>query len=77
MARRNATTLPADVQAALLDAPGFLRELTHAALQEVREVVDTFVNLYNDRWPPEKNGFTTPSATREAWYAWQAQEVAA
>jgi hypothetical protein len=67
MARRNATTLPADVQAALLDAPDFLRELTHAALQEVREGVDTFVNLYNDRWPPEKNGFTTPSATRETW----------
>src|SRR5450759_5065734 len=37
MARRNATALPADVQAALLDAPDFLRELVHAALQEVLE----------------------------------------
>jgi len=26
---------------------------------------------------PEKNGFLSPSATREAWYAGQAQGVAA
>lgn len=44
---------------------------------EVREAVDMFVDLYNDQWLPEKNGFISPSATREAWYAWQAQEVAA
>jgi putative transposase len=37
MARRNAKVLPADVQETLLDAPGFLRELVHAALQEVLE----------------------------------------
>jgi hypothetical protein len=44
---------------------------------DVREAVDTFVDLYNDQWLPEKNGFISPSATREAWYARQAQEVAA
>jgi hypothetical protein len=36
MARRNATTLSANVQAALLDAPDFLRELTHAAADTKR-----------------------------------------
>lgn len=43
----------------------------------VREAVDTFVALYNDQWLPEKNGFISPSATREAWYARQARGVAA
>jgi len=37
MARRNAKVLPADVQETLTDAPDFLRELVHAALQEVLE----------------------------------------
>ena len=37
MARRNAKVLPVDLQETLLDAPGFLRELVHAALQEVLE----------------------------------------
>jgi transposase-like protein len=37
MTKRNATTQPTDAQAALLDAPDFLRELMHAALQEVLE----------------------------------------
>ena len=37
MAKKNATTLPASVQEALVDAPDFLRELVHAALQEVLE----------------------------------------
>jgi len=44
---------------------------------EVREAVDTFIELYNNQWLPEKNGFISPSATREAWYARQAQGVAA
>ncbi len=37
MAKKDATTLPADVQAALLDAPGFLRELVRVTLQETLE----------------------------------------
>jgi putative transposase len=37
MAKKNATALPASVQEALVDAPDFLRELVHAALQEVLE----------------------------------------
>lgn len=49
----------------------------YRTVAEVRDAVDTFVNLYNDQWLPEKNGFISPSPTREAWYARQAQEVAA
>lgn len=49
----------------------------YRTVAEVRDAVDTFVNLYNDQWLPEKNGFINPSPTREAWYARQAQEVAA
>ena len=44
---------------------------------EVRRAVDTFIALYNDQWLPEKNGFMSPSATREAWYARRAEGVAA
>ncbi len=43
----------------------------------VRDAVDTFVDVYNDQWLPEKNGFVSPSATREAWYARQVPDVAA
>jgi len=49
----------------------------YRTVAEMRDAVDTFVNLYNDQWLPEKNGFISPSPTREAWYARQAQEVAA
>jgi putative transposase len=49
----------------------------YRTVAEVREAVEAFVDLYNDQWLPEKNGFLSPSATREAWYARQAQEVAA
>lgn len=37
MTKRDATTQPIDVQAALLDAPDFLRELLNVALQEILE----------------------------------------
>jgi len=37
MARRNAKVLPTSVQETLTDAPDFLRELVHVALQEVLE----------------------------------------
>jgi len=49
----------------------------YRTVAEVREAVDTFVDLYNDQRLPEKNGFMSPSATREAWYAREDQEVAA
>jgi hypothetical protein len=44
---------------------------------ELRAAVEAFVDLYNEQWLPEKNGFLSPSATRKAWYAGQAQGVAA
>jgi len=47
----------------------FLEQPQTNGVAEVREAVDTFVDLYSDRWLPEKNGFISPSATREAWYA--------
>ena len=49
----------------------------YRTVAEVRDAVDTFVDLYNEQWLPEKNGFMSPSATREAWYARQDQGVAA
>lgn len=42
-------------------------------MAEVRAAVDTFVDLYNDQWVPEKNGFISPSAAREVWYTRQAR----
>jgi hypothetical protein len=44
---------------------------------ELRAAVETFIDLYNEQWLPEKNGFLSPSAAREAWYAQHAAEVAA
>jgi transposase InsO family protein len=38
----------------------------YRTVAEVREAVETFVDLYNDQWLPEKNGFMSPSATRAA-----------
>jgi len=46
-------------------------------LAELREAVETFIDLYNEQWLPEKNGFMSPSATRAAWYARRGMEVAA
>ena len=37
----------------------------YRTVAEMRDAVDTFVNLYNDQWLPEKNGFISPSPTRE------------
>jgi len=53
----------------LLGGYAFLEQPQTNGVAEVREAVDTFVDLYSDRWLPEKNGFISPSATREAWYA--------
>ena len=49
----------------------------YRTVAELRAAVEAFVELYNEQWLPEKNGFLSPSATREAWYARQAQGVAA
>ena len=49
----------------------------YRTVAELREAVETFVDLYNTQWLPEKNGFMSPSATREAWYARGTQGVAA
>jgi hypothetical protein len=49
----------------------------YRTVAEVREAVETFVDLFNDQWLLEKNGFMSPSATREAWWARHAGEVAA
>ena len=49
----------------------------YRTVAELREAVETFVDLYNEQWLPEKNGFLSPSATREEWYAREAQGVAA
>lgn len=50
---------------------------TYRTVAEVREAVDTFVELYNAQWRPEKNGYLSPSERREAWYAREANGVAA
>jgi hypothetical protein len=39
--------------------------------------VEAFVELDNEHWLFEKNGFLSPSATRAAWYAQHGMEVAA
>ncbi len=49
----------------------------YRTVAELRVAVESFIDLYNEQWLPEKNGFLSPSATREAWYARQTQEVAA
>ena len=46
-------------------------------MAELRAAVEKFVDLYNELWLPEKNGFLSPSATRAAWYAQHGTEVAA
>lgn len=49
----------------------------YRTVAEVRDAVEAFVDLYNNQWLPEKNGFMSPSATREAWYVREAEGVAA
>jgi putative transposase len=49
----------------------------YRTVAEVRTAVDAFIALFNSQWLPEKNGFLSPSAAREAWYARQAPETAA
>ena len=46
-------------------------------MAELRAAVEAFVDLYNEQWLPEKNGYISPSATSAAWYARGAQVVAA
>ena len=49
----------------------------YRTVAELRAAVEAFVDLYNEQWLPEKNGFMSPSATRAAWYASRGTEVAA
>jgi len=49
----------------------------YRTVAELRAAVETFVDLYNEQWLPEKNGYLSPSATRAAWYAQHGTEVAA
>jgi putative transposase len=49
----------------------------YRTVAELREAVEAFVDLYNEQWLPEKNGFRSPSATRATWYAQHGMEVAA
>ena len=49
----------------------------YRTVAELREAVETFIDLYNEQWLPEKNGFRSPSETRRAWYASRGMEVAA
>jgi Integrase core domain. len=49
----------------------------YRTVAELRAAVETFIDLYNEQWLPEKNGFLSPSAAREAWYAQHGAEVAA
>lgn len=37
-------------------------------IEEVREAVADFVELYNNEWPIEKNGYLSPRQAREAYY---------
>jgi len=37
-------------------------------LEEVRQVIAEFVDLYNDQWLIEKNGYKSPLAAREFYY---------
>ncbi len=46
-------------------------------MAELRARAEKFVDLYNEQWLSEKNGFMSPSATRAAWYAQRDTEVAA
>jgi len=49
----------------------------YRTIAELRAAFEAFVDLYNEQWLPEKNGYLSPSATRAAWYAREAQGVAA
>lgn len=49
----------------------------YRTVAELRTAVEKFIDLFNEQWRPEKNGFRSPSETRRAWYASRGMEVAA
>lgn len=49
----------------------------YRTVAELRAAVEAFIDLYNEQWRPEKNGFMSPSEARAAWYAQHDMEVAA
>ncbi|PKQ27489.1 MAG: hypothetical protein CVT63_07700 [Candidatus Anoxymicrobium japonicum] len=65
-------------------AERFLRTLQEQAvygrvfdtIEEVRQAVADFVELYNEQWLLEKNGYLSPRQAREAYYAREVEAVA-
>ena len=45
-------------------------------VEEVRQAVGAFVELYNAEWRVEKNGFVSPKEARQAWLAALTEEAA-
>ena len=45
-------------------------------IEEVRQSVGRFVDVYNAQWRVEKNGFVSPLAARDAWVAALTSEAA-
>ena len=45
-------------------------------VEEVRQAVGAFVELYNAEWRVEKNGFVSPREARQAWLAALTKEAA-
>jgi putative transposase len=41
---------------------------TFDTIEEVRRAVADFVELYNEQWLLEKNGYLSPRQAREAYY---------
>jgi putative transposase len=41
---------------------------TFDTIEEVRQAVADFVELYNEQWLLEKNGYLSPRKGREAYY---------
>ena len=47
----------------------FIEQLRSNGVAALRAAVAAFVDLYNEQGLPEKDGFLSPAARREAWYA--------
>ena len=45
-------------------------------MEDVRQAVADFVELYNDQWLIEKNGYLSPRQAREAYYSSEVEAAA-
>ena len=45
-------------------------------IKEVGQAVADFVELYNDQWLIEKNGYPSPRQAREAYYSSEVEDAA-